>query len=328
VDSSLAAEKRKPKNPPLVVVVPVYQGHAIEWVERRAVLGPRQFVKVLNEEPGRVIDIQRFEGDQVQAGEVLARQDDGLVRAEWLKLKARREQVLAEWKRFQILRGEGMVSAEAYGQAKTQLKVAIAEERLLAKRLAYMTIISPLTGVVSERLVEEGDVAERYRHMFSIMDNSLLKARVAVEAEQLSYLSEKSPVKVYANTQSSSAHTAHISRIMPSLDEQTHQGMIEIELLPGFHHLRPGQLVRVSLGIESGSYPVIPQIALRRDDVGSYVYRLQANSRVERVAVTRGSYLDERIEIREGLKSGDKVVIRGFSGLKDGQQVKVVDGQP
>lgn len=328
LNSTLAAETKTPKKLPLVVVASVRQDDTIEWVERRAVLKPRQLVKVLNEEPGRVIDIQRFVGEQVKAGDVLAQQDDGLVRAEWLKLKARKEQVLKEWKRFQILRQEGMVSTEAYGQAETQLKVATADEQMLAKRLAYMTITSPLTGVVSERLIEQGDVAERYRHLFSIMDDSLLRARLAVEADHLMYLSRESPVKVSPGSAVGPVYDARISRIMPALDERTHQGMIEVELLPGFRHLRAGQLVRVSLGLQSATYPVIPQIALRRDTEGSYVFRLQPDSRVERVSVRIGRYLVDRVEISEGLRPGDKVVIRGFSGLKAGQQVKVVDARP
>lgn len=330
VNSALAAESTKRKKLPLVVVVPVSQGLTAEWLERRVVLKPRQLVKVLNEEPGRVLELLKFEGDRVRAGEILALQDDGLVRAEWLKLKARKEQVLEEWKRLQVLRQEGMVSAEAYGQVRTQLKVAIAEERLLAKRLAYMSISSPLTGVVSERLVEEGDVAERYRHLFSIMDNKLLKARVAVEAEQLIRLHKGSKVWIRSDFHNARQYKARVTRIFPALDEMTHQGTVEIELLPGFRDLRPGQLVSVRLEMRASAYPVIPLNALRQDQQGSYVFRLQADGRVERRSVSSGRFMDDKVEIRKGLNPGERVVVRGFSGLKHSQQVKVVtaDAQP
>lgn len=323
-NTSWAANGEKGKKLPLVVVAPVIQNHATQWLERRTVLKPARFVKVLNEEPGRVIDIQRFEGDRVRAGELLARQDDGLVRAEWLKLKARKEQLLEEWKRYQVLKQEGMVSAETYGQARTLLRVAIAEERLLAKRLAYMQITSPLNGVVSERLVEEGDVAERYRHLFSIMDTSLLKARVALEPEQLTRLHRQSPVRVRSEIQNGEEYKARISRIFPALDEQTHQATVEIELLPGFRDLHPGQLATIRLGMEAGGNPLMPLIALRQDQDGSYVFRLQADSRVERVTVSAGRFLGDQVEIRKGLKAGDKVVVRGFSGLKSAQKVDAV----
>ncbi|MDH5359059.1 MAG: efflux RND transporter periplasmic adaptor subunit [Gammaproteobacteria bacterium] len=329
-DAIWAADNQKRKKLPLVVAAPVTQNTSAEWLERRAVLKPLRLVKVLNEEPGRVIEIRRFEGDHVTAGELLARQDDGLVRAEWLKLKARKEQLLEEWKRYQILKQEGMVSAEVYGQSRTLLKVAIAEERLLAKRLAYMQITAPLNGVVSERLVEEGDVAERYRHLFSIMDIRRLKSRVALESDQLNRLSRQSAVLVSSEIQNGKQYPARISRIFPALDEQTHQATVEIELLPGFDDLRPGQLVTIRLGMQSGSHPSIPMIALRQDQAGSYVFRLQPDYRVERIAVTPGRFQGERVEILKGLSASEQVVVRGFSGLKSGQQVEVVaaDGRP
>jgi len=319
-----AADEQKRKKLPLVVVAPVTQNTSAEWLERRAVLKPLRLVKVLNEEPGRVIEIRRFEGDLVKAGDLLARQDDGLVRAEWLKLKARKEQLLEEWKRYQVLKQEGMVSAEVYGQSRTLLKVAIAEERLLAKRLAYMQITAPLNGVVSERLVEEGDVAERYRHLFSIMDTRRLKSLVALESDQLNRLSRQSAVLVSSEMQNGKQYPARISRIFPALDEQTHQATVEIELLPGFEQLRPGQLVTIRLGMQSGSHPSIPLIALRQDQNGSYVFRLQADSRVTRVTVIPGRYQGDQVEIRKGLHAGEQVVVRGFSGLKTAQQVDAV----
>ena len=330
LNQAVAAEPGKQKKLPLVVVAEVIEGQVGEWLERRAVLEPKQLVKVLNEEPGRISEILVHEGDQVRVGELLAQQDDGLVRAEWLKQKARREQVTEEWRRLQILRQEGMISAEAYTQSRTLLKVAIADERLLAKRLAYMNITAPLTGVVSERLVEEGDVAERYQHLFSIMDLTTLKTRVAVEAEQLAYLSENTPVQISSDRLMMQAYPARVARIFPALDVQTHQATVEIELLPDFRELHPGQLVTVRLALQAGRFPLIPLNALRQDQGGTYVFRLQADQTVERVAVSAGRYLGERVEIRQGLKAGEQVVVRGFSGLKSRQQVDVVaaDVQP
>ena len=320
---AIAAAAKK-ASVPLVVVASVSQGEATGQLIRSAVLEPRQLVKVLNEEPGRVTELHAYEGDRVRSGDILARQDDGLVRAEWNKARAQKEQAIAEWRRQQILRQEGMISDETYTQARTQVQVMIAQERLLAKRLDYMQISTPIHGVISERHVEQGDVAERYQHLFTIVDDQVLKLRLGIPGTDLARLAQQGKVEVSIDALSGRRFPARISRIFPVLDQTTHQATLEVELLPGFSGIRSGQLAQVHLPLLASAFPVIPLVALRQDEQGSFVYRLGAENKVERVAVQAGEYRGDEVEILNGLKTGEKVVVRGFAGLRPGQVVQVV----
>jgi membrane fusion protein (multidrug efflux system) len=294
-------------------------------LEVSAVLNARQTVKVLNEEQGRLVELEAYEGDRVAAGQVLARMDDGLLRAELTKAQARRKEAVAQWKRLQVMARQGMVSQEVYSKARTEVEVASADERLLAKRVSYLTLRSPIDGVVSERHIEAGDLAQPYTHLYTVLDDSALRAQVRVSGDMLARIDDQTPVRIRIDALGGEAHPAHILRIFPAMDPSTHQGTVEVELSPVPQGARPGQLGRVELNLLPPLSPMIPVIALRQDEQGAYVYRIDKDSKARRVAVQAGRYQGDQVAIVRGLAAGDRVVTRGFLGLKPGKPVVVVD---
>lgn len=68
----------------------------------------------------------------------------------------------------------------------------------------------------------------------------------------------------------------------------------------------------------------MPFRALRRDRNGEFLWLLGDEKKAVRRPVHTGVRITDRIEILEGLESGERVVTRGFSGLAEGKQVQVV----
>ena len=64
--------------------------------------------------------------------------------------------------------------------------------------------------------------------------------------------------------------------------------------------------------------------ALQFDSRGSFVYRVNDDSKAIRIAVTIGLQIGESIEIIDGVDDGDKIVGKGFLGLKSGKTVRIV----
>jgi membrane fusion protein, multidrug efflux system len=87
---------------------------------------------------------------------------------------------------------------------------------------------------------------------------------------------------------------------------------------------RAGQFCRVELTTGSTQQLVVPLAALQRDAKGEFVYVLQDDGTVRRNGVASGLRLADRVEIRDGLERGAKVVVKGFLGLAPGQRVKPV----
>ncbi len=91
---------------------------------------------------------------------------------------------------------------------------------------------------------------------------------------------------------------------------------------------RPGQLARVSLTTQKTERLLIPFVALRRSSDGDYVYVLVKNDKqmtVQQQKVTTGLRINDDIEVIAGLSDKQQVVIRGFTRLREGKPVMVVD---
>ena len=68
---------------------------------------------------------------------------------------------------------------------------------------------------------------------------------------------------------------------------------------------------------------LVPLSALKRDSEGGHVFLLKDDEEAHRQSVISSSYIAGKVEITQGVKNGDKVIIRGFLGLSNGKAVKV-----
>ena len=114
-----------------------------------------------------------------------------------------------------------------------------------------------------------------------------------------------------------------ILRIHPTVDPITRQGTVEVVLDTPPPEARPGQLSRVELTLRPQPRLTVPFPALRRDTQGEYVFLYGDDSSVHYTPVVSGLHLGERIEIVNGLKESQRVVINGFLGLNDGMEVSL-----
>lgn len=291
---------------------------------RTGSLRARREVRIYTQEEGRIIALPVYEGDRVASGEMVLQLDDTLISAQLARAAATRRQAAQNLERLDELRGKKLVSEDEYTRARTQLEVAEADERVLKTRLGYTTIESPITGVVSARLSEPGNIVERHEHVLTISDPSSLVTELPVSELILPGLTKGDVARVRIDALGDREYEGRITRIYPSLDPVTRRGTIEVEIDPVPEGAAPGQLCRVELSTQAASRRVIPFSALRRDSDSEYVFVLDSESKAQRVEVQSGLRLAEKIEIRDGLEDGQQVITKGFLGLAPGKQVQPV----
>jgi len=281
-------------------------------------------VKIFNQAEGRIKEVTVRQGDSVKTGQVLIRLDDTLLRAQWDKAAANLRQAKRDALRLKKLKKKQLIAEEIYLKSETAYEVAKAEERLLSTRLGYMTIKAPFPGKVAARKIEPGDVAPKHTHLLTIVDPSELISDVQVSELVLPHLKVGDSASIRIDALGPESFAGKILRIYPTVDPQTRLGKIEVTLDPVPAKAQAGQFNRVTLSTGEKKRLVIPFMALRRDRAGEYLYLINDESRVKRLAVKSGLRLSDKVEITEGLAENDKVVIKGFLGLGDGKKVKQV----
>ena len=281
-------------------------------------------VHIHSELAGRITELPYFEGENVKKGATLVRLDDDLLRASLAMKVATRKQTEVDLKRLQKLASNQLTTDEQLAKASTEVELAKADESYQRTLLSRAVIKAPFAGIISARLKEPGDIVSVNEHILTLFDPGLMTAAVQVPEQLHSRISIKDSVKVRIDSLGDHSFSAKILRIHPVIDAQTRQGTVEIRLDPVPANARPGQLCRVTLETAATPRRLIPFNALQFDSQGSFVYRINSESKAIRTAVTIGLQIGESIEIIDGIDDGDEIVAKGFLGLKSGKTVRIV----
>lgn len=292
--------------------------------ERTGSIRARNVVRIHNREEGRIEALPFFESDAVRAGDLLAKIDDSLLRAELDKAEALTRQARIDLERVDGLVRKKAASEDELARARTELDVALAEQKILETRIDHTVMSAPFDGVISERLMEPGDMAAKDSHLLTLVDPGSLVVEVSVSELTLPLIAIGDPAEVRIDALGPGVIPGTIKRIYPVVDPATRQGIVEITLdeLPA--GIRPGQFARVRLRTAERPRLMVPFTALQRDRDGEFVYRLDSEDRAQPVRVRSGARVADRIEILEGVSAGDRIVSRGFLGLRPGAAVRVV----
>lgn len=295
--------------------------------ERPGSLRYRRLMRVFNQEEGRITRLELFEGDRVSEGQPLVQLDDDLLRAELDKARATLQQARLDLERLEDLGRRRAVSESEVSLSRTALSLAEADVRLLETRLAFTRILAPFDGVIIERLVEPGDFVSKNTRLLSLADPGSLVAEVYASELILPHLRVGDPARLRIDALGDRDFAARVLRIHPRLEETSRQGILELALDPIPEGARAGQFVRAFLETESVERLLVPFRALRRDREGEFVWLIGAEGRATRRSVRGGLQIGDGIEIRDGLEPGERVITRGFLGLRAGKVVKVPSSQ-
>lgn len=284
-----------------------------------------QKVQIFNEEPGRIKQIHFYEGDPVEQAALLVELDSSLIEAQLDKATATLNQAKLDLKRLKKLMPSNLASQDELARAQTALEQNKAEVRLLQTRLEHTRIRAPFSGKISARLKEPGDVVPTHSHILSLINPHALKAKMHVSGLLLNHLTKDAQVSLRIDALGDTLFPARILRVHPVVDPLSRQGVVEVQLDPVPDGALPGQLCRLYLSTETTPLRTIPLAALRHDAEGEYVYRVDEGDVSRYTRVKTGLQLNDRVEILDGVEIGDKVIVKGIIGLRDGSKVRVVN---
>jgi membrane fusion protein (multidrug efflux system) len=306
-----------------VEVQPVGRGPIESTLETFATLEAEQEVKVFARTANRVVEMKVEEGDAVEKDEVLLRLDDSNQQV----LVAKAENALAksrqEFERLEALHGQKLISDQVFTDAKfelRQLELALDDAQ---RELNYTIVGSPLAGTVTRRLVRLGDLVNPNQHLFDVIDFASIVARIYVPEKNLRHLQAGQVARVQATALGEREFPGRVERIAPVVDGKS--GTVKVTI--GFDEigpLRPGMYVDVALILQQNPNAILlSKRALVLDADQTYAFRLGEDRRVQRILVEPRASDRFNVEPSGGFAEGDKVVIAGQTGLKDGAKVRL-----
>jgi len=286
-------------------------------------------IRLYNEESGRIIKMPFHEGDSVKKGTLLVQLDNELLKTDVDKAKASRQQAKVNLSRLKKLLPKQISTEEEVANARTELDLAIAEEKRQVTRLERTSIEAPIDGLITARLYEPGDMLAQHSHIHTIIDPSSLHLKASLAERWIPLVEKGQSVSLRIDALGDKQFDAEIIRIHPTINTSTHKGIIEILLSPVPEGATVGQFARAKIELKATDRLVVPAYTIQYEPEGAFTYRVIKNdegkSVAEKVSLEQGQQFGAVTEVLEGLNAGDKIVSRGFLGLRDGKKVEVAN---
>lgn len=323
-DDKSAARKHRAKATNVHVTQVVRQG----LTEQQRVTGTIEAlstVRIFNQESGRIKSMPFYPGDEVKKDQLIAVLDDAILIREFEKARAQHRQAKLDLKRLKRLVPRKLASNEQLSRAETLVEQASAEKNLFKTRLSYSKIRAPISGIITQRLPEVGDVVSLHSHILSLADVSQLKVTLSLSELSISQLKENMTVNIQVDALGDRSFEGEILRVHPTIDPSSRQGTIEIIFKDVPKGAIPGQLCRVEIHTVTAPRLVIPIAAIKNDSVGEYVYLVTNKNKTKKTRIVTGIQVSEWVEVISGVKVDDSIVTKGFQGLAKANTVKIID---
>jgi len=284
-------------------------------------------IRLYNEESGRITVLPYHEGDVVKKGTLLVQLDNALLKTDVTKARASKEQAELDHSRVKKLLPKKISTEEEVARARTEVDLASAEYQRQQTRLRRTSIRAPIDGLITERLYEPGDMLAPQSHILTIINPSELRLKADLAERWLPLVKKGQPVSLRIDALGDRKFTATINRVHPTIDTNTHKGKIEILLTPVPEGAVAGQLSRADIKLTVSNRLTVPVHTIHYDPEGAYVYRVDEDKDgqaiVEKVFFEQGQQYASVAEVLSELKKDDRIVSRGYLGLRDGKKVEI-----
>lgn len=280
-----------------------------------------------------IMDKKPFEAQLYVAQAAVARQEAAL---ETARLNLARVEPLSKLnalsqKDLDDAKGTFETTAASLEQSKGQLVTA-------SLNLSYCTIISPIDGITSAALKQEGTYLNYTDSLLTtVMALSPIWVNFSLSENQLQYFEDEVKkgllilpkdkefeVKVIQINGKTFPHTGKITFTEPYFNPQTGTFLIRASVENPDGYLRPNQYVRAK--IEGATRPhaiLVPQRAVQQSTKGQFVWVINKENKADFRPVTVGEWQGNNWFINEGLKSGEQIVVDGGVGLRPGDSVTI-----
>ena len=269
---------------------------------------------------------------------VQAQRRDAQARSELAGITARRYVELGA----QNFMSAGAVEAKQQEQASADAAMAAADanvsaarqdtQRLAAERAGLrqqrdnVRLLAPASGVVISRDAEAGSTVVAGQAVLRLIEPASLWIRVRLDQGRSAGLVAGLPASIVLRSNPSTRLTGKVARVEATSDSITEErvALVSLDSLPT--GLTTGELAEVTLTLPATAQAVLlPNPALQRqaDKVG--VWRIEGGKPSFTPVRVGPASLDGQVQVLDGIKAGDEVVVYSEKALTAGSRLKVVD---
>jgi RND family efflux transporter MFP subunit len=276
-------------------------------------------------------------GAPVAKGELLAEIESPEIDQQLSQGVAAREQTSASLSlakstvdRWEALRKKDVVAQQeldekrsGYAQAQANLAAAEANVERLRQLEGFKRVVAPFSGIITRRNVDVGDLIESGsgKPLFVLTQSDSLRVYLNVPQAYAHLVKPNQKVMVSQSEMRNQTFEGIVVRTAGAIDQQTRTMQVEIALPNRTNALLPGAYVQVSLPLQANQDIVISTNALVFRSDGLRVAAVEAGNKVRFIPIKVGRNYGPSVEVLEGLKGEERLILNPPDALADGDVV-------
>ena len=287
---------------------------------------------------GQIIERYVDVGDRVKIGQVLAKLD---VKDAQLQLNAAQAQLESaqsaakiaadEFKRFQQLLPINAVSRSQYDAVKNQydsaqaaLKQAQSNYDVSSNQTGYNQLVANKNGVITQRNIEVGQVISAGQAAYQLAIDGDRDVIIGVSEQAISELKVGQNAWITLWSKPQDKFAAYVREISPAAD-QSRTFSVKVALKEGQSVIQLGQSARVFFNQNIQNVLSVPLSSVSSTNNQAFVWVVNPDQTIRKVAVTLGAYGRDSVPILTGLQAGQWVVVGGVHLLREKQKIHPID---
>ena len=299
------------------------------FVDRIEVLGVakgQQSVTITSNTTEMVTAVRFRDGQRVARGQVLVELKAGEEDAGLIEANARLAQAEREYARWKTLADRGVAPRATAEQYLAALETARASVTAAGARKLDRVIRAPFSGVVGLTDVTAGTLIQPGSAIVSLDDTATIRVDFRIPDRYLPVLREGSPIVARPDAYPDETFTGRIALLDSRIDPATRAITARAEFANPAGRIKPGMMMRVTIDHGRRDAVSVPEAAIQVEGDQAYVFVIgpgQAGGQAaKKQAVDVGVTQDGFVEIRGGLKAGQRIVADGLNRIQDGQAVR------
>ena len=284
----------------------------------------RRSVEIVPETEGRLVALDIAPGTPVTRGEVLARLDDAIQRADLTEAEAVLQEQSNTLDRLRQLRETNAVSLASVEEAVARVAEAQARVARARRRLDDRVITAPFDGLVGLTAYDVGARVTEGEVLARLDDLSEVEVEFGLPETVFAQVARGQTLIARAAAFPDRRFEGSISEVDSRIDPVS-RSFVTRALIPNPDRALPaGMFLSLTLVLEEFERIVVPEEAIVFQAAETYVF-VASEGTARRRAVETGQRRDGVIAVTSGLAVGDAVVVRGLGRMRDGVPINILD---
>ncbi|MGH2567598.1 MAG: efflux RND transporter periplasmic adaptor subunit [Bacteroidota bacterium] len=276
------------------------------------------------EEGGVIKEWKVKKGESVSKGQVLATLKDDMLQASYDAALAQYKLAELNYSKQEKIYSEQAISELQFKSVEYNRDAAKAQADLALARLERARLRSPIDGILNDRFTDEGEFAPTAVPVAHLVNVGTVKIAAEVPERHFGAVSIGVSVRVMVEAAGNDTLLGKINFVGSAVSPNNRTLPVEIILPNKGRRLKPEMVARVQIiRVQRHSAILIGDDLVQQVDRNKLVVYVEKNGRAEERVVKIGSRQGTMVEVIDGLKPGDRVIIAGFQKLVHGQPVQV-----